>query len=174
MAGHQRGKPQGFVLNKIRVLWPWDGRHTHTHTNVPNQGLCFVYKQGGGVRPMHTILFVAKILSSFSSSSRNSIREEDINLIIFLTLNQAWQLVKIGEKKLFLHPLFNCRIFHKEKEWFNSQCQHTQSQFYLVCVRTQRGSLVGSPLDQTKFNKPLGEFGKAWKTRYKFSGSFFN
>ena len=40
---------------------------------------------------------------------------------------------------------------------------------------TNRGeSLVGSPLDQTKFNIPLGEFGKAWKTRYENSGSIFN
>ena len=49
---------------------------------------------------MHTILFVAKIPSSFSSSSRNPNREEEINLIILLTLNKARQLDKARRKEI--------------------------------------------------------------------------
>ena len=49
---------------------------------------------------MHTFLFIAKILSSFSSSSRKYNREEEINLIILLTLNQGRQLDKARRKEI--------------------------------------------------------------------------
>ena len=65
---------------------------------------------------MLTILFIAKTFLPFSPFSRKPNREEEINLIILLTLNQARQLVKIGEKEIvssspFLLPNFSQGVF---------------------------------------------------------------
>ena len=85
---------------------------------------------------MHTILFIAKTFLLFSPFSRKPNREEEINLIILLTLNQARQLVKIGEKKLFLLSPFYCQFFHK-KECSNLQCQHTILVLPCVCENVE-------------------------------------
>ena len=92
-------------------------------------------------------------LSSFLSLSRISIRVEKINLIILLTLNQGRKLDKARRKEIVSSSPFVAEFF-QPKECFNSQCQHTQSLFYLVCVRTQRGvarwqSLGSNGIQQT-------------------------
>ena len=99
MAGHLNTL-QGFVFEtKIRVWLSIRWRHTHTQIFLIRACvLCINREEGlGQCIPFSSL---PKFLLPFSSSSRNPNREEEINLIILLTLNQARQLDKARRKEI--------------------------------------------------------------------------